>query len=148
MQVMSGLVTVTGITNLYTLPFPISSLRDCAASLLPYYSGKLVVWQDGHPSTLEELRGMVQQITTHAGPKPNIKKERVVYVVAMEPTVTYSNESRTKGVVGPCGGYSTGRSRGRGNYQPRGKLYPELPKTQIIESLRDVPISPVQICTE
>lgn len=136
MQVMAGLVTVAGIANLYTLPFPISSLRDCAASLLPYYSGKLAVWQDGHPATLEELRGMVQQITTHAGPKPNIKKERVAYVAAMEPTVTYSNESGEKGILAPRGGSWRGRSRGRGNYHAGGRLYPETHRARITEENR------------
>lgn len=133
MQIMSGIVTVPANMDLDLIPFSVPSLRDCAA-LLPYYSGKLAVWQDGHPATLRELKGMVQQITTHAGPKPNIKKERVAYVAAMEPTVTYSNESGTKGFAGSRGGHSKVKFRERGNNQSRGRLYPDLQRSQSAEN--------------
>lgn len=76
MQVMAGLVTVDGATPIDGLLFSIQSLRDCTASLAPYYSGKLAAWQNNIRAILGELRGVVRQITTHSGPQATIKKKK------------------------------------------------------------------------
>lgn len=65
MQVMAGLTRPITAQNqpatlIDTVTFGTDSLRDCAATLTPYYSGKLGIWPQGHPENLAELRALIQ----------------------------------------------------------------------------------------
>lgn len=75
MQVTSGLAQLWADNNVDTIPYSIDALRDCAATLTPYYTGKLGTWPPGQPATIAELREKIQQITSHSEPSLSIKKE-------------------------------------------------------------------------
>lgn len=56
MQIMAGIVVLgPGAAGLDDMSYSIDSLRDCEASLLPYYANKLGVWEPGHSATLRVL---------------------------------------------------------------------------------------------
>ncbi|KAM9115081.1 cAMP-dependent protein kinase catalytic subunit alpha-like [Pangshura tecta] len=73
MQVMAGITCPADAqgapaNNPDTVAYGTDALRDCAATLLPYYASKLGVWAPNQPASMAELRDPIKQITAHSGP--------------------------------------------------------------------------------